>query len=85
MDGFCSGIHGSFYDRLDIEIALRGRCRADMHRLIGHFDMQRIRVCIGINCDSDNAHFACGADNPAGNFSAIGNQYLFEHLIALTF
>ncbi len=38
-------------DVLDDEIALRGRRRADRHRLIGHLDMQRVAVGLGIDRD----------------------------------
>jgi hypothetical protein len=55
----------------------------DAHGLVGHFDMKRIGIRVGINRDSGNAQFTRRANDPTGDFSAIGNQYFFEHLIAL--
>ncbi len=78
MDSLCAGFLRSLYDRTDIQIALRRNGRADAHRLVGHLHMQRLGVGIGIDRDSDDAKLARRADDPAGNFSAIGNQYLLN-------
>ncbi|ENT03750.1 hypothetical protein B989_00316 [Brucella sp. 56/94] len=68
-------------DRIDVQIALRGCSRADTHRLVGHFHMQRPCIRIGINRHRGNAKLARRANDPAGDFSAIGNQYFLKHRI----
>ncbi len=78
MDCLRAGFLRSLDDSLDIQIALRRNGRADAHRLIGHLDMKRIGIRIGINCDGGNTQFPRRANDPAGNFSAIGNQYLLN-------
>ncbi len=61
------------------EIALaRGR-RADMDRFIGEPDVSSIDIGVGINGDRADAHAPCRMDDPAGDFSAIGDQYLRKH------
>ena len=55
------------------QIALIGWGRANMHRLIGHFYMGRIRVGIGIDRNRLYARHFCCADHTAGSFTAIGD------------
>ena len=62
------------------EIGLGGRRRADMHGLVGHFDMQRVLVGVGIDRDRLDAHLAGGLDDAAGDLAAIGDQDFLEHL-----
>ena len=66
-------------DLLDDEIALRRRRRTDQHRLVGHLDMERVAIGLGIDRHRGNAHAARGLDNPAGDLAAIGNQDSLEH------
>jgi hypothetical protein len=67
------------HDLVDDQIALRGRRRPDRDGLVGHLDMQRVAVGLGIDRDGFNAHPARGLDDPAGNLAAIGNQDSLEH------
>ena len=67
-------------DLVDDEIGLRRRGRADGDRLVGHFDVQRVLVGFGIDGDGLDPHPARGLDDPAGDFAAIGDENLFEHL-----
>lgn len=65
-------------DRLDIEIALEGRCRADMHGDIRFAHMQRVRVGIGIDGDgADIAAFRIAQD-PHGDLAAISHENGFD-------
>ncbi len=66
-------------DLLDVEITLGCGRRADRNRRVGHLDMKRVAVGIGINCDRRDAHASRRLDNPTGDLTAIGNQDSFEH------
>ena len=50
-----------------------------MHGLVGHRDMQRAGVGVGIDGDGAHAHPARRADDAAGDLAAIGDQDLGEH------
>ena len=65
---------------LDDEIALRGRRRPDRDRHIGHFNMERVAVGLGINRNGCDPHPAGGLDDPTGDLAAVGNQDALEHL-----
>jgi hypothetical protein len=56
MHGFRTRIAAGLDDLVNLEIGLRGRRRPDMHRLVGHLDMQRIAVGVGIDGDRLDAH-----------------------------
>ncbi len=66
-------------DLVDHQIALCRRRRPDGDRGIRHFDMQCVAVGFGIDRNGLNSHTACGLDDPAGDFAAIGNQDALEH------
>jgi len=66
-------------DFVGVEITLRGRRCADTHRLIGARDMQRITVGIGEHRHRGDTHPPRGANHPASDFSAIGDEDFGEH------
>ncbi len=66
-------------DFVDQQIGLRGRRRADMHGLVGHFDMQRVGVRVGINGDGGDAQPPGGLDDAAGDLATIGDQNFTKH------
>ena len=66
-------------DAGDVEVGLRGRRRSDLDRLVGHRDMQRGAVGLGVHGDRGDPHPPRGLDHPAGNLAAIGDQDLLEH------
>ena len=66
------------------KIALVDRRCADADRLVGHFDMQRTGVGIGIDGNGRDAHAPRGADDAAGDLAAIGDQDFLEHRCRLT-
>ena len=66
-------------DLVDQQIALRRRRRADRHGLVGHLDVQRVAVGVGIDRDRLDAHPARGLDDPAGDLAAVGDQDALEH------
>ncbi len=82
MHGLRAGFAASLDDFLHRQIALGGCRRADQDGLIGHFDMERIAVGLGINGDGLDPHPAGSFDDPAGDLAAIGDQNSFEHVLA---
>ena len=66
-------------DAFDHEVTLRGGRGSDADGLIGQTDGQAVLVGLGINDYGFDAHFTAGADDPHGDFAAIGNQDFIEH------
>src|SRR4029434_1790421 len=69
---------GSADDGGDIQVALRRRCRTDACRLISKSDMKGIAIYVAVDRDGTNAHLFASPDYTAGNFAAVGDQYLLE-------
>ena len=67
------------HDLLDREIALGCCRRADGHGRVGHFDVQRILVGVGIDRDRCYAEAPRRLDDPAGDLAAVRDQNAFEH------
>jgi hypothetical protein len=42
-------------------------------------------ILVGLRIDGDRfyAHFACGLDDPAGDFAAIGHENTLEHAVSV--
>ena len=66
-------------DAIDAKIALRGWRGADRNRRIGHFDVERVAIGLGIDCNGCNAHATGCFNNPTGDLAAVGNKDLLEH------
>jgi hypothetical protein len=81
MHGLRAGLAAGVDDSVDQEIALGSRRRADQHRLVGHFDMQRVAVGLGIDGDRLDPHAAGSLNDPAGDLAAICDQNSFEHAL----
>ena len=80
MDGGGIGDFGGGDDRRHVQIALcRGR-RADADRFVGQLHILGVAVGFGIHSDRLDAHFAAGALDTQGDFTAVCNQNLFKHL-----
>ena len=56
-----------------IQVALRRRRRADANRLVGQLHILGIGIRFGMHHDGLNAHFAAGALDAQGYFTAVGN------------
>ena len=82
MHGVRAGPADRLDDFLDDDIGLRGRGGADMHGLVGHGDMQRAAIRVGIDGDGRNAELLRGLDDPAGDLAAIGDQDFLEHQVS---
>jgi hypothetical protein len=65
--------------RRNVEVALAYRRRADAHGLVGQGDMQRPRIGFAVNGHRAVAQGLGCADDPAGDFSAVGDQDFFKH------
>ena len=50
-----------------------------MHGLVGHFDMQRVGVRVGIDGDGGDAQPPGGLDDAAGDLATIGDQNFTKH------
>jgi hypothetical protein len=64
---------------LDIQIALWGRCRSDVVRLVREASVQRLAVRVGVDGDAADAHLPKGPDDADGDLAAVGDQNLLEH------
>ncbi len=62
-------------DLFSIEIRRTSGCRADGDGLVGQRHVHGVAVGIRIDRDGADAHLAGGADDPAGDFAAVGDQY----------
>ena len=62
-----------------VKVRLGRRRRTDRHRFVGEFDVKRVAVGIGIDRDRRNSQALRGADDAAGDLTAIGDQHFREH------
>ena len=62
-----------------LKIGFARRRRAEPHALVGHLHVRRARVGVGIDRDRLDPHAPRGADHPARNLPAIGDQDFLEH------
>jgi hypothetical protein len=62
-----------------VQIGFARRGRADQRRLIGLAHMQGRGVGLGIDGEGADPHAFGGAEHPAGDLAAIGDQDGFEH------
>ena len=81
MHGLRAGLAAGLDDLVDQQIALGRRRRADQHGLVGHLDMERVAVGLGIDGYRLDPHAARSLDDPAGDLAAIGDQNSFEHVL----
>ena len=79
MHRFSARLLAGLNDFLDHQIGLVGGCGAYMDRLIGHFDVQRVFIGVGIDRHRRNTHAFGSFDDAAGDFAAIGDEDFFEH------
>jgi len=69
---------GQIDDVVRVEIA-GDRFGTDVVGLVRFFYMQRMTVGIRVDGDRFDAHFRAGAHNADGNFTAVGDEYFFNH------
>ena len=64
---------------IDAQITLIGWGFADADRFVRQLDVHRVGVRLRINRHRADIQFLARADDPNGNFSAIGYQNFFKH------
>ena len=79
MHRFGAGFLTGGDDLVDQEIGLGGGRRAEMDRLVGHFDMQRVGVGVGIDGDGRKPHALRGLNDATSDFAAIGDENFTKH------
>jgi len=66
-------------DPLGAQIALAHDRRADVDRVIGHADVERLAVGVAVDGDRSDAHLAQSADDAHGDLAAVRDQNLAKH------
>ena len=79
MDRLGAGLLGGGDDLLAAQIAFLRGGSADVHRFIRLAHVQRFGVGVGIDSDRAHAETLGGANNAAGDFSAICDEDGFKH------
>jgi hypothetical protein len=80
VDGLRAGAAGHVEQLLDDEIALAGRRRADVVRLVGEAHVGRVAVGVGVDGHGGDAQFARRAQDAHGDLAAVGNQQFIKFL-----
>ncbi len=78
MDRLGAGRSRRLQHALDIEIAVARPRRSKQHGLVGLRDMHRAAIRLRIDRNRAQTHGARGADHPAGDLAAIGDQECAE-------
>ncbi|KAF5292952.1 hypothetical protein FQR65_LT20181 [Abscondita terminalis] len=79
VDGFGIGHFSGRDDGRHVEVAQRGRCRADAHGLVGQLDVLGVAVGLGIHHHGLDAEFPAGALDAQGDLAPVGNQNFLKH------
>ena len=79
MDGFRTRTLAGIDDLCGLEVAFNRRWRADGNGFIGHGNVFRVSIRIGVDRNRLDVEFAGRGDNPAGNLAAVGDQDFTEH------
>ncbi|AIL00295.1 hypothetical protein P797_35190 [Pseudomonas aeruginosa VRFPA04] len=74
VDRLGAAATGGVKDRLEVQVGLRHRCRADAHGLVGQLHMAGVGVRLAVHGDAAVAQFMGGAQHPAGDFTAVGDE-----------
>ena len=76
MHGVGAALPRHLDQRVDAEIAVAGRVRADRIGLVGHAHVTGGAIALAVDRHGGDAHVATGADDAHGDFAAIGDENL---------
>ena len=79
MDGFGAVAARGVEDAVDAQVALRGGRGTQVRRFVGHADVERGAVGVGVHRHGADAHLAQRAHHAHGDLAAIGDQDFAEH------
>jgi hypothetical protein len=79
VDGIDISDFGGANDAIDAQIALRRGSFTDADGFVGHVNVHRIGVSLGIDGYGSDVEFLARADDADGDFTAIGDEDLLEH------
>src|SRR5262249_62154343 len=79
------GYLGSVDVLRDVQVALRRGRGADADRFVREAHVQGVAVGLGMYGDGFDAEFTTGPDDPAGDFTTIGDKDFFEHKSVFSF
>jgi hypothetical protein len=68
------GDFGGADDRRNVQVAVASRRRADAQRFVGEAYMHQVTVGLRVNGDGADTEFLAGAQDPQGNFAAVGDH-----------
>src|SRR3546814_4497777 len=83
MDRLRAGWFRDFQDRVAAQVAFLRPRAADRPCLVGQPHVLRIGVGLRVHRHRGDAEPARGADYPAGDFAAVGDEDLVEHALPL--
>ena len=69
---------GGGQDVGNVEIALAAQGVADADRFIGQLNMERVFINRAVDGHGGDAEFAAAAQDPEGNFAAVGDQHFAD-------
>ncbi len=79
VDGFCAAFFCRADDPVDRQVALPARRGADVIGLVGVSDMEGEPVGVRIDRGPRDPHLFAGPQDPDGDFTPVGYEYLLEH------
>ena len=79
VDRLGASLLRSFDDLLADEVALTRRARPDVHRLVRHAHVQRLRIGVRIDRDGADPEPLRGADHAARNLATVCDEEGLKH------
>src|SRR5262245_16956004 len=79
------GDFGRRDDLRDVQVALRRGRGADANHFVRELYVQGVAVGHGMHGDGFDAEFTTGPDDPAGDFTTVGDKDFFEHKSVFSF
>ncbi len=78
VHGVGAGLRGDVQHLVERQVALAGRVAAERERLVGEPDERRVPVGVGVDGDARQTGVTAGADDPDGDLTAVGDEYLVQ-------